>query len=104
MEDFSNMNREMAQALRALALAGPKPVGEYVNVSAALAKLGIACRRGAASLYIEGRDALALADYIDRPVGDADVAQPPRKGRAMIFWGDTACLTSATSPRLSAWT
>lgn len=32
MDDLTNVNREMAAALRALVLAGPRPVSEYVNV------------------------------------------------------------------------
>lgn len=83
MDNLTNVNREMADALRSLALAGSKPVSEYVNVPAALSKLGIECRRSEGELLIEGRDALALADYIDRPVGDADEAQRSRANIAM---------------------
>lgn len=31
MDDLTNVNREMAAALRALALAGPRPVSEYLE-------------------------------------------------------------------------
>lgn len=83
MDNLTNVNREMAQALRALALAGPKPVNEYVNVPAALSKLGIECRRAEGELLIERRDALTLADYIDRPVGDSGFARQIRRDIAM---------------------
>lgn len=71
MDNLINVNREMAGALRSLALAGPKPVSEYVNVAAALSKLGIECHNAEGELLFERRDALTLADYIDRPVGDS---------------------------------
>lgn len=54
MDDLTNVNREMAAALRALALAGPRPVSEYVNVPAALSKLGIECRHAEGELLIAG--------------------------------------------------
>lgn len=121
MDNLINVNREMAYALRSLALAGPKPVSEYVNVAAALSKLGIECHNAEGELLIDSRDALALADYIDRPVGDSgftrqarlDIAMSlryavsdavSRKYRTVILWTDEACWTFATLPRLSAWT
>lgn len=87
MDNLINVNREMAGALRSLALAGPKPVSEYVNVAAALSKLGIECRHAEGELLIDRRDALTLADYIDRPVGDADEAQRSRADIAMSIRG-----------------
>lgn len=87
MDNLINVNREMADALRSLALAGPEPVSKYVNVPAALTKLGIKCHRVERELLIEGRDALTLADYIDRPVGDADEAQRSRADIAMSIRG-----------------
>lgn len=83
MDNLINVNREMAYALRALALAGPKPVSEYVNVPAALSKLGIECHRAEGELLIDRRDALRLADYIDRPVGDSSFAREARLYIAM---------------------
>lgn len=83
MDDLTNVNREMAAALRALALAGPRPVSEYVSVPAALSKLGIECRRAEGELLIDRRDALTLADYIDRPVGDSGFARQIRRDIAM---------------------
>lgn len=83
MDDLTNVNREMAAALRALALAGPRPVSEYVNVPAALSKLGIECRHAEGELLIDRRDALTLADYIDRPVGDSGFARQIRRDIAM---------------------
>lgn len=83
MDDLTNVNREMAAALRALALAGPRPVSEYVNVPAALSKLGIECRHAEGELLIDRRDALTLADYIDRPVGDSGFARQIRRDMAM---------------------
>lgn len=83
MDDLTNVNREMAAALRALALAGPKPVSEYVSVPAALSKLGIECRHAEGELLIDRRDALTLADYIDRPVGDSGFARQIRRDIAM---------------------
>ncbi|RGQ34816.1 hypothetical protein [Collinsella sp. AF28-5AC] len=83
MDDLTNVNREMAAALRALALAGPRPVSEYVNVPAALSKLGIECHHAEGELLIDRRDALTLADYIDRPVGDSGFARQIRRDIAM---------------------
>lgn len=83
MDNLTNVNREMAYALRSLALAGPKPVSEYVNVPAALSKLGIECHSAEGELLIERRDALTLADYIDRPVGDSGFARHARLDIAM---------------------
>ena len=83
MDDLTNVNREMAAALRALALAGPRPVSEYVNVPAALSKLGIECHQAEGELLIDRRDALTLADYIDRPVGDSGFARQIRRDIAM---------------------
>lgn len=83
MDDLTNANREMAAALRALALAGPRPVSEYVSVPAALSKLGIECRHAEGELLIDRRDALTLADYIDRPVGDSGFARQIRRDIAM---------------------
>lgn len=83
MDDLTNVNREKAAALRALALAGPRPVSEYVNVAAALSKLGIECRHAEGELLINRRDALTLADSIDRPVGDSGFARQIRRDIAM---------------------
>lgn len=83
MDDLTNVNREMAAALRALALAGPRPVSEYVSVPAALSKLGIECRHAEGELLINRRDALTLADSIDRPVGDSGFARQIRRDIAM---------------------
>ena len=83
MDDLTNVNREMATVLRALALAGPRPVSEYVNVAAALSKLGIECRHAEGELLINRRDALTLADSIDRPVGDSGFARQIRRDIAM---------------------
>ena len=83
MDALTNVNREMAAALRALALAGPRPVSEYVNVAAALSKLGIECRHAEGELLINRRDALTLADSIDRPVGDSGFARQIRRDIAM---------------------
>lgn len=83
MDNLINVNREMAYALRSLALAGPKPVSEYVNVAAALSKLGIECHNAEGELLIDSRDALALADYIDRPVGDSGFTRQARLDIAM---------------------
>lgn len=83
MDDLTNVNREMAAALRALALAGPRPVSEYVSVPAALSKLGIECRHAEGELLIDRRDALTLADYIDCPVGDSGFARQIRRDIAM---------------------
>lgn len=83
MDNLINVNREMAGALRSLALAGPKPVSEYVNVAAALSKLGIECHNAEGELLFERRDALTLADYIDRPVGDSGFQRQIRSDIAM---------------------
>lgn len=83
MENPININREMANALRALAVADHGPVADRVDVVTALAKLGIECQPLGGALFIGGRDTLALADYIDRPVGDADDAERPRLDIAM---------------------
>lgn len=121
MDDLTNVNREMAAALRALALAGPRPVSEYVSVPAALSKLGIECRHAEGELLIDRRDALTLADYIDRPVGDSGFARQIRRDIAMslryavsdavfeeISDGDTlgrrGLLDLCDRPRLSTWT
>ena len=83
MDNLINVNHEMAGALRSLALAGPKPVSEYVNVAAALSKLGIECHNAEGELLFERRDALTLADYIDRPVGDSGFQRQIRSDIAM---------------------
>lgn len=83
MDNLINVNREMADALRRLALAGPKPIAEFVNVPAALSKLGIECHRAEGELLIGRRDALTLADYIDRPMGDSSFAREARLYIAM---------------------
>lgn len=83
MDNLINVNREMAGALRSLALAGPKPVSEYVNVAAALSKLGIECHDAEGELLFERRDVLTLADYIDRPVGDSGFQRQIRSDIAM---------------------
>lgn len=85
MDNLINVNREMADALRRLALAGSKPIAEFVNVPAALSKLGIECHRAEGELLIDRRDTLRLADYVDRPVGDADEAQRSRADIAMFI-------------------
>lgn len=72
MENPININREMANALRALAVTDHSPVTDRVDVVTALAKLGIKCQPLGGALFIGGRETLALADYIDRPAGDAD--------------------------------
>ena len=54
MDNLINVNREMAGALRSLALAGPKPVSEYVNVAAALSKLGIECHNAEGDSFLRG--------------------------------------------------
>lgn len=72
MENPININREMANALRALAVTNHSPVTDRVDVVTALAKLGIKCQPLGGALFIGGRETLALADYIDRPAGDAD--------------------------------
>lgn len=78
MENSMNVNREMANALRALAVAGPGPVADRVDVVTALAKLGIRCTPQGGALFMGDRDTLALADYIDRPAGNADDAERSR--------------------------
>lgn len=78
-----NVNREMANALRALAVADHGPVADRVDVVTALAKLGIECQPLGGALFIGGRETLALADYIDRPVGDADDTERSRLDMAM---------------------
>lgn len=83
MDNLINVNREMADALRRLALAGSKPIAEFVNVPAALSKLGIECHRAEGELLIDRRDTLRLADYIDRPVGDSSFAWEARLYIAM---------------------
>lgn len=83
MDNLINVNREMADALRRLALAGSKPIAEFVNVPAALSKLGIECHRAEGELLIDRRDTLRLADYIDRPVGDSSFARETRLYIAM---------------------
>lgn len=67
MENSMSVNREMANALRALAVADHDPVADRVDVVTALAKLGIECQPLGGALFIGGRETLALADYIDRP-------------------------------------
>lgn len=83
MDNLINVNREMADALRRLALAGSKPIAEFVNVPAVLSKLGIECHRAEGELLIDRRDTLRLADYIDRPVGDSRFAREARLYIAM---------------------
>lgn len=83
MENPININREMANALRALAVTDHSPVTDRVDVVTALAKLGIKCQPLGGALFIGGRETLALADYIDRPVGDADDAERFRFDIAM---------------------
>lgn len=83
MDNLINVNREMADALRRLALAGSKPIAEFVNVPAALSKLGIECHRAEGELLIDRRDTFRLADYIDRPVGDSSFAREARLYIAM---------------------
>lgn len=78
MENPINVNREMANALRALAVADHGPIVDCVDVVTALAKLGIKCQPLGGSLFIGGRETLALAGYIDRPVGDADDTERSR--------------------------
>ena len=78
MENPININREMANALRALAVADHGPMADHVDVVTALAKLGIECQPLGGALFVGKRDTLALADYIDRPVGDAEGAERSR--------------------------
>ena len=83
MENPININREMANALRALAVADRGPMPECVDVTAALDKLGIRCQPLGGALFIGNRDTLALADYIDRPAGNAEDAEHFRLDIAM---------------------
>ena len=83
MENPININREMANAIRALAVADHGPMADHVDVVTALAKLGIECQPLGGALFIGGRDTLALADYIDRPAGNADDAERSRLDMAM---------------------
>lgn len=78
MENPININREMANALRALAVTDHGPMADRVDVVTALAKLGIRCTPQGGALFMGDRDTLALADYIDRPAGDADDAERSR--------------------------
>lgn len=75
MENPININREMTNALRALAVTDHSPVAGRVDVVTALAKLGIKCQPLGGALFIGERETLALADYIDRPAGDTDDAE-----------------------------
>lgn len=83
MENPININREMANALRALAVTDHGPMAGCVDVVTALAKLGIKCQPLGGALFIGEGETLALADYIDRPVGDADDAELSRFDIAM---------------------
>lgn len=83
MENPININREMANALRALAVTDHSPVAGCVDVVTALAKLGIKCQPLGGALFIGERETLALADYIDRPAGDTDDAERFRFDIAM---------------------
>lgn len=83
MENPININREMANALRALAVTDNSPVAGRVDVVTALAKLGIKCQPLGGALFIGERETLALADYIDRPAGDTDDAERFRFDIAM---------------------
>lgn len=83
MENPININREMANALRALAVADHGPMADRVDVAAALAKIGIRCTPQGSTLFMGERDTLALADYIDRPAGNADDAERSRLDIAM---------------------
>ena len=83
MENPININREMANALRALAVTDHSSVAGRVDVVTALAKLGIKCQPLGGTLFIGERETLALADYIDRPAGDADDAERFRFDIAM---------------------
>ena len=78
MENPININREMANALRALAVTDHGPMAGRVDVVTALAKLGIRCTPQGGALFMGDRDTLALADYIDRPAGSADDAERSR--------------------------
>lgn len=83
MENPININREMANALRALAVTDHGPMADRVDVATALAALGIKCQPLGGALFIGEGETLALADYIDRPVGDADDAELSRSSIAM---------------------
>lgn len=86
MENLSNINREMANALRALAVADHGPMADRIDVVTALAKLGIKCQPLGGALFIGNRDTLALADYIDRPSGNADEQNSQPFYRAWRAW------------------
>lgn len=83
MENPININREMANALRALAVADHGSMADRVDVAAALAKIGIRCTPQGGALFMGERDTLALADYIERPAGNADDAERSRLDIAM---------------------
>lgn len=83
MENPININREMANALRVLAVADHGPTADRVDVATALAKIGIRCMPQGSALFMGERDTLALADYIDRPAGNADDAERSRLDIAM---------------------
>ena len=83
METPININRVMANALRTLAVTDQSSVTDRVDVVTALAKLGIKCQPLGGALFIGGSETLALADYIDRPAGDADDAERFRFDIAM---------------------
>lgn len=72
MENPIKLNREMANALRALAVTDHGTMVGRVDVVTALAKLGIKCQPLGGALFIGEGETLALADYIDRPADDAD--------------------------------
>lgn len=73
----------MANVLRALAVTDHSSMAGRVDVVTALAKLGIKCQPLGGALFIGERETLALADYIDRPAGDADDAERFRFDIAM---------------------
>lgn len=73
----------MANALRALAVTDHGTMVGRVDVDTALAKLGIKCQPLGGALFIGEGETLVLADYIDRPVGDADDAELSRFDIAM---------------------
>lgn len=83
MENPININREMANALRALAVADHDSKADHIDVATALAKIGIRCTPQGSALFMGERDTLALADYIDRPAGNADDAERSRLDIAM---------------------
>lgn len=83
MENPININREMENALRALAITDHSSAPDRVDVVTALAKLSIKCQPLGGALFIGERETLALADYIDRPAGDADDAERFRFDIAM---------------------